>query len=231
VFERRTRDAKTAAELAAVLSEHWHGLCQPIGHRSGTPAGWQDAGGQTTMTTRVRRWMVAGLLGAVAPAALAAQSPPPVQGTIALEGTMTRFYGGINALVVTTLDGAEHVYHFAKGLVVHGAKASGPDALEGLQPGTTVVVHYRIEGAEESVEEIDRVAEEGLKVTEGAVVRLDRRRKEIVLRFPDGRTETLRLTDRAASETDDTINDATRVTVYYSDESGHKVAHYFKKAP
>jgi hypothetical protein len=72
-----------------------------------------------------------------------------------------------------------------------------------------------------------------LKVTEGAVVRLDHRRQEIVLRFADGRTETLRLTDRAASETDDGINDtgATRVTVYYSDESGRKVAHYVKKAP
>jgi len=150
-----------------------------------------------------------------------------------VEGTMTKFYRGINALVVTTIDGAEHVYHFAKGLVVHGAKASGPDALEGLQPGTHVVVHYRIAGAEESVEEIDRVADEGLKVTEGTVVRLDRRRQEIVLRFADGRTETLRLTDRVASETDDGINDAgeIRVTVYYSDESGYKVAHYVKKAP
>ena len=80
---------------------------------------------------------------------------------------MTKFYRGVNALVVTTIDGAEHVYHFAKGLVVHGGKGSGPDALEALQPGTTVVVHYRIEGTEESVEEIDRVADEGVKVTEG----------------------------------------------------------------
>ena len=55
----------------------------------------------------------------------------------------------------------------------------------------------------------------------------------MVLRFADGRTETLRLTDRVASETDDGINDAgaTRVTVYYSDESGYKVAGHVKKAP
>jgi len=185
------------------------------------------------MRTTMRTWMVMGLLAAGVPAPLAAQSPPPVQGTMALEGTMTKFYRGVNALVVTTIDGAEHVYHFAKGLVVHGAKASGPDAFEGLEPGVKVVVHYRIDGAEESVEEIDRVADEGLKVTEGAVVRLDRGRQEIVLRFPDGRTETLRLTDRVVNETDDGINDrgATKVTVYYTDESGHKVAHYVKKAP
>lgn len=178
----------------------------------------------------MRTWMVVGLLGAVAPAPLAAQSPPPVQGTIALEGTMTKFYRGVNALVVTTMDGAEHVYHFAKGLVVHGGKGSGPDA---LRPGTTVVVHYRIEGAGDSIEEIDSVAGDGLKVAEGVLVRLDRGGKHITLKFDNGKTETLPLTDRAASEADVRLNDAgaTRVTVYYSDESGHKVVHYLKKTP
>jgi hypothetical protein len=180
----------------------------------------------------MRMWMVAGLLGVVVPAPLAAQGAPPVRGTVALEGTMTKVYRGINTLVVTTLDGAEHVYHFAKGLVVHGGSGSGVDALEGLRPGAMVVVHYRIEGAEASVDEVDRVADEGLKVTEGAVVKLNRRRREITLKYGDGSTETLRLTDRAAKEAGADISaaDATRVTVYYSDETGRKVAHYFRKA-
>jgi len=178
-------------------------------------------------------WIMVGLLGAVVPVPLAAQSHPPIQGTIALEGTMTKFYRGVNALVVTTIDGAEHVYHFAKGLVVHGGKESAPTAVDALRPGTTVVVHYRIEGGEEPVEEIDRVAGEGLKVAEGILVRLDRRGKHITLKLDDGRTEMLPLTDRAASEIDDSIGTggATRVTVYYSDESGHKVVHYLKKTP
>jgi hypothetical protein len=179
----------------------------------------------------MRTWMIAGLLGVVAPAPMAAQGPP-VQGTVALEGTMTKVYRGVNRLVVTTLDGAEHVYHFAKGLVVHGGSGSGLEALEGVRPGAMVVVHYRIEGAEASVEEIDRVADEGLKVTEGVVVKLNRRRREITLKYGDGSTETLRLTDRAAGEPADGISaaDSTRVTVYYSDETGRKVAHYFRKA-
>ena len=184
------------------------------------------------MRTNTRAWLMAGLIGAVVPTGLAAQGPPPIQGTLALEGTMTKFYKGVNALVVTTVDGAEHVYHFAKGLVVHGGKETGPDALEGLRPGTTVVVHYRINGAEASVEEID-FAGDGLKVSEGSVVKLDRRRKLLTLKLDGGRTETLRLTDRAASEADEGIADqgAVRVTVYYSDESGQKVAHFLKKTP
>ena len=82
---------------------------------------------------------------------------------------------------------------------MHGGKEGGPDALEGLRPGTTVVVHYTIDGAEEAVEEIDDVASEGLKV----------------------------------SEADEGLNGtgAVRVTVYYSDESGRKVAHFIKKTP
>jgi len=172
--------------------------------------------------------MIAALLGAAVPMPLAAQSHPPVQGTVALEGTMTKFYRGVNALVVTTVDGAEHVYHFAKGLVVHGGKASGPQPLEALTPGAKVVVHYRIDGGEESVEEID----EGLKIAEGVVVRFDRRHKRLTLKRGDGTTETLPLTDRAVSEANG-VDEAggVNVAVYYSDEYGHKVVHYVRKTP
>ena len=64
-------------------------------------------------------------------------------------------------------------------------------------------------------------------------MRLDRGRKQVTLKLADGKTETLPLTDRAASEADDRLSDAgaTGVIVYYSDESGHKVVHYLKKMP
>src|SRR5262245_56826540 len=172
------------------------------------------------------------VLGSAMP--LAAQSPPPVQGTIALEGRMKEFYRAANVIVVTTMDGVEHMYHFAKNLVVHGGKGSGVDALEGLREGSTVVVHYTVSGDEEFAQEIDWFGAEGLKITEGKVVHIDRHQKEITIRFDNGRTETLRMTDRAASESatgvDNTRSDGTKVVVYYSDEAGRKVAHHFRKA-
>ena len=165
--------------------------------------------------------------------ALGAQSPPPVRGTIALEGTMKKVYRAANTVIVTTIDGVDHIYHFTKDLLVHGGRAPGVDVLEGLREGTTVVVHYTVEGAEESATEIDRIGDEGLKVTEGVVTRIDRRRKQITIRFDNGKTETLRLTDRAAAEAgqdvDQAETSATKVIVYYSDEGGRKVAHFFKK--
>jgi len=53
------------------------------------------------------------------------------------------------------------------------------------------------------------------------------------LKFDNGTTETLRLTERAAGQAEETISDAgaTKVTIYYADEFGQKVAHYFKKTP
>ena len=165
----------------------------------------------------------------------AAQQPPPVggvTGTIALEGTVQDEYGGANAVVVKTKDGVEHVFHFTKGLLVHGGKGAGADALRGLREGSTVVVHYTVAGGSESAQEIDRIGDEGLKATEGVVTRVDHKRKQIAIRFDDGKTETLRLTERAAEDAGkdvDAASGATRVIVYYADEAGHKVAHFFRK--
>ncbi len=162
---------------------------------------------------------------------LRAQTPPPVQGTIALEGTMKKFYRAANTIVVTTTDGVEHVYHFAKDLVVHGGKGAGVDSLEGLREGSAVVVHYT-QGTEEAVREVDVVGAEGLRTTEGVVTRIDRGRNQITVRYDNGKNETFQLTERAAAESAQNANGTTpgaRVVIYYSDQTGKRVVHYFKR--
>jgi hypothetical protein len=48
----------------------------------------------------------------------------------------------------------------------------------------------------------------------------------------DGTEQTYRLTERAAEdagkETEDTAKKSSHAIVYYSEEAGHKVAHFFK---
>ncbi len=167
--------------------------------------------------------------------AVAAQSAPPiggVTGTIATEGSMKAFYRGAKEIIVTTADGIDHVYRFAKDLIVHGGKHPGPDALAGLREGTTVVVHYTTSGAEQAAREIDVIGDEGLQTTEGTVVRLDRRHQQITVRHDNGKTETFRLSDRAVAETTAAAEQAaaaSRVVIYYTDENGHRIAHFFKK--
>jgi hypothetical protein len=128
------------------------------------------------------------------------------------------------------MEGVEHVYHFTKDLIVHGGKKPGVDALEGLREGTMIVVHRHANGPEASVAEIDLVGDEGLKVTEGVVTDINRRKQEITIKYAHGTTETLKMTPQAAAENvegcDSTV---TRIVVYYSDEAGRKVAHYVKR--
>ena len=176
------------------------------------------------------------LMFAFAAAALSAQDKVPmpgVSGTVALQGTVEKEYAAANTVIVKTIDGVEHVFHFTKGLVVHGGPTIALNSLDNLHEGTMVVVHYTVQAGVESAQEIDRIDAEGLKETEGRVVRVDRGKKQISIRFPNGKTETFQLTDRAAvdagKDVDAAGEDAT-VVIYYSDESGRKVAHFFRKA-
>jgi hypothetical protein len=163
------------------------------------------------------------------------QNRPPLQEPIALEGTMKSFYRAANTVIVTTMDGMEHVYHFTKNLIVHGGKAPGVDALDDLSEGTPLVIHRRTKDEGNLVEEIDVLGDQGLKITEGRVSHIDRRKKEITIRYANGTTETLQLTSRAAAESganiDEPGEDGAQFEVYYTDESGHKVVHYVTRKP
>jgi hypothetical protein len=67
------------------------------------------------------------------------------------------------------------------------------------------------------------------------VTNIDRRKKEITIRYSNGKAETLQITGRAAAESKDGIDEpgqgTFRVVLYYSHEAGRKVAHYFRKEP
>jgi hypothetical protein len=153
-----------------------------------------------------------------------AQGPPihGVTGTIATEATIKAEHKAANTIVVETEDGVEHVYDAAKGLVVHG----GSDSLSDLKPGTTVVIHY---SADNTAREIDRLDADGLSTTEGMATKIDRGKKEITIRYDNGKVEKLKLTAHAAADAGKNIGPDTRIVVYYSKEAGGRVIHYFKK--
>lgn len=178
--------------------------------------------------------MIAGVALGIGHVAVAQQGPPiqGVTGTVAVEGTVTKEYDAAHTVVVAAVDGTEHVFHFAKGLLIHGSGKSGEEALRGLHTGTSVVVHYTVSGSDKTAHELDVVGGQGLKVTEGIVTRVDRSRKQITIRFDSGTTETLSLTDRAAADVGKDVDAAagtTRIAVYYTDASGQRVVHFFRK--
>jgi hypothetical protein len=88
------------------------------------------------------------------------------------------------------------------------------------------------ESEQAAAEEIDVLGEEGLKITEGVVTDINREKKEITIKYANGKTETLQMTKRAAAESGAGIEETSEgahIVVYYADESGRKVAHYFRK--
>jgi hypothetical protein len=179
--------------------------------------------------------IIGGLL-LVGVAASADQEPPPISGvtgSIGLEGTVEKTYEGANTVIVKAVDGIEHLFHLTGRTVVHGGKAGSGEALRGIDEGSRVVVHYTADGTTKTADEVDRVAADGLKSVEGVVSAVDRRAKTISIRLGDGSRETLLLTDRAAADIGKDVDTAAagtaRVVVYFGDETGRQVAHYFKR--
>jgi len=148
----------------------------------------------------------------------------------AVEGTVKHTSATAKTIVVKTADGTEHTFHFVARTSIHGTEEIG----KGAEEGSHVIVHYTVKGTEETAEEIDRIGKGGLKATKGTVKVIDRAGKTITVKTADGAEETFRLTDRAARDTGKGIGEGAEksehVTVYFADEAGHKVVHFFKKA-
>jgi len=154
-----------------------------------------------------------------------------------LVGAVLRLDSGAKTVVVKLEDGTEHTLHFVKRTTVHGAEdtaAGAEDVFHGLKVGTSVAVHYTAKGADETAEEVDSLGKDGLKATEATVTHIDRGAKTLAVKTADGSVETYRLTESAAKDAGKDIGagaeKSAKVTVYYTEEGGRKVAHFFKKA-
>jgi hypothetical protein len=153
----------------------------------------------------------------------------------AVEGTVKKVDAGTKTVVVKTADGTEHTVHFVSKTTVHGwdaSKAGAKDGMHGVEEGSHVVVHYTVKGTEKTAQEMDRIDDGGLKVTEGTVSKIDRGTKTLAVKTADGAEATYKITDHAVvdagKETGKGIEKASKVTVYYTEEGGKKIVHFFK---
>ncbi len=154
-----------------------------------------------------------------------------------LVGVVLKVDSAARTVVVKLADGTEHTVHFVKRTTVHGARyaaAGTQDAVQGLKEGSKVAVHYTAEGSKETAEEIDNIGKDGLKATDAALLHVDRGAKALAVKTADGTEQVYRLTDSAAKYAGKDISQGAektvKVTVYYTEEGGRKVAHFFKRA-
>ena len=154
----------------------------------------------------------------------------------AVKGKVEKIDHTAKTIVVKAEDGTEHTFHFVGRTAVHGTEMAGAAAKEsfhGLKEGSDVVVHYTAKGSEETAEEIDHVGEGGLKTTEGTLARLDRKAKIFTIKAEDGTEHEFRLTEHASEDAGKDISEdaekSAKVIVYYTDQAGQQVAHFFSK--
>jgi hypothetical protein len=154
-----------------------------------------------------------------------------------LVGVVQKIDSAAKTVVVKAADGTEHTLHFVKRTAVHGAQdaaAASKDAFRGLKEGSEVAVHYTAKGTEETADEFDAIGKNGLKAAEATVTHVDRGAKTVTVKTAEGAEESYRLTDEAAKDAGKDLAEAGKkggkVTVYYTEEAGHKIAHFFKRA-
>ena len=154
----------------------------------------------------------------------------------AVHGTITKLDATGKTVTVKTKDGTEHTLHFVDKTAVHGAEATeagSKDAFHGLKEGSEVVAHYSEKGGEKTAVEVDRVGKGGIKVMEGTVSTVGKDGKTVVVKAADGTEHTFEVAGKgtadAAKEVGKGADKSAKVSVYYTEKAGKKVAHLFEK--
>ncbi len=154
----------------------------------------------------------------------------------AVHGTITKVDEATKTIVVKTADGTEHTFHFVAKTTVHGSQAAtagAKDSFHGLTEGSEVVAHYTAKGAEETAVEVDKIGKGGLHTVEGTVSHVSEDGKTVVVKAGDGTEHIFQVvghdTAASAKEIGKGTDKAAKVTVYYTEATGKKVAHFFQK--
>lgn len=176
------------------------------------------------------------LIASIALALLLASSAYGAQDVVsAVHGTIDKIDSGTKIVVVKTADGTRRSLHVLDRTAVHGvdlSAAASKDSWHGLSEGGEVVAHYTKRGSEDTAVEIDKVGQDGLKAAKGTVREIDRGGRKLVVDTGTGTKETFELTGHASEDAGKDIGKATakgsRVAVYYTEDAGKKVAHFFE---
>lgn len=171
--------------------------------------------------------LATGLAGAVAPA----QNPTHV-----ITGTVEKVDDGAKTIAVKTADGTVETVKFTDKTTVHGLKdgAKGADLVG--KEGGHVIVHATGEGAEKTADSVEWFGDKTVHTTEGTVEDVGKGTKTVAVKTADGSKEAFEVSEHASVDTGKTVGRYTaigakkgeHVTVYYTEEAGKKIAHFFK---
>jgi hypothetical protein len=152
-----------------------------------------------------------------------------------LHGTITAIDTAAKKVTIKMADGTERTLRFAEDTVVEAADASGrlvKGAWHDLKEGTEVAVHYTKRGTEDVALEFDKIGRDGMKVARGTLKDMDKGTKRMVIDTGRGAEDVFWMTDHAAKRTATDIGKGvkkgTEMTMYYTEDAGKKVVHFFE---
>jgi len=151
-------------------------------------------------------------------------------------GNITHLDTASKTVVVKTKQGTELTLNFIDTTTVRGvdkAAAGAKSEFKGLSEGSEVIVHYWQGDSGTTAYEIDKVGKDGVKYVDGTVSKVGKDGKTVVVKAADGTEHTFDVvgndTADAAKKIGKASNKAGKVTVFYTEDSGKKVAHFFEK--
>lgn len=154
----------------------------------------------------------------------------------AVRGTVTKVDAASKTIAVKTADGTEHTFHFVDKTAVHGAHVTSTgakDSFHGLTEGSEVVAHYTAKGSEETAVEVDKVGKDGMHSVDGTVTHVSADGKTVIVKSADGTAHTFHVVGQDTADSAKAIgkgaDKSAKVTVYYTESAGKKVAHFFQK--
>lgn len=157
--------------------------------------------------------------------------------TNVVTGTVEKVDTGGKTVTVKTADGTVETVKYTDQTTVHGLKDAGKAADLSGKEGGHVIVHATGEGADKTAHSIDWVGDKTVHTADGTVEDVDKGSKTVAVKMADGTKETFHVADRATVDTGKDVGrysargteKGEHVTVYYTEEAGKKVAHFFKK--
>jgi len=145
-----------------------------------------------------------------------------------VHGTVAKVDSATKTVVVKTADGTEHTIKVTGQTTYEGTKKG----LDGLKEGTEVVVRTTGKGVDATGVEIGKISKDTLKVTKGTIVKVDEGTKTVVVKTADGGEKTFDYSETAGKDVGKAVGAGTekgaKVTVYYTEETGKKIAHFFE---
>lgn len=145
-----------------------------------------------------------------------------------VHGTVTKVDSATKTVVVKSADGTEHTIKITGETTYKGTK----EDFDGIKEGTEVVARTTGKGAKETGVEIGKVGKDSLKVTKGTITKIDEGTKTVVVKTADGTEKTFGYTGDAVKDVGKALGKGSeksaKVTVYYTEESGKKIAHFFR---